>query len=119
MAAARGSSITAIALTQVDPDHAGGAEALAEMLTIPILAGPGAGRSLPWAVRELADMETIGRGDVPLRAVHTPGPRADHVAFLVGEGDFVLSGDLDGRRGARSIVGPWDDAAAATGSRAP
>ena len=43
-AAERGGTIEAIALTQVAPDHAAGAEGLSEMLGgLPILAGPGAG----------------------------------------------------------------------------
>lgn len=113
LAAARGATIEAIALTHVDPDHAGGAEALAEVLGIPVLAGPGGGRPLPYPVVELADMQRIEACDVPVRAVHAPGPRADHLAFIVGDGDpgWVIAGDLDGRRGNRMIPGPADDAA--------
>ena len=110
-AAARGGTIRAIALTHVDPDHAAGAEALALQLGIEVLVGPGGGRPLPYEVRELADGEVIDAGDVALRVVATPGPRPDHLAFVVGDGSAVLSGDLDGRRGARSITGPADDAA--------
>lgn len=111
LAAARGGTIEAIALTHVDADHAGGAEALAEVLGIPVLAGPGGGLPLPYPVRELADMELVDLGDVPLRAVHSPGPRADHLCFLVGdEVALAIVGDLDGRRGARMIPGSVDDA---------
>ena len=111
LAAGRGGTIEAIALTHVDPDHAGGAEALAEVLGIPVLAGPGGGLPLPYPVRELADMELLGVGDVALRAVHSPGPRADHLCFLVGdEVALAIVGDLDGRRGARMIPGSVDDA---------
>ena len=109
-AATRGGSIEAIALTHADPDHHGGAEALAEQLSIPILGGPGAARRLPHAVREIADGAVIDAGDVPVRALETPGPRPEHLAFLVGEG-LLLAGDLDGRRGSRSIAGPSDQAA--------
>jgi glyoxylase-like metal-dependent hydrolase (beta-lactamase superfamily II)/8-oxo-dGTP pyrophosphatase MutT (NUDIX family) len=104
IATARGGTIEAVALTHVDAD-------LAEQLGIPVLAGPGGGGPLPYAVRELADLDVIEAGDIPLRAILTPGPRADHVAFLVGDGAFVASGDLDGVRGARSIPGPPDPAA--------
>jgi glyoxylase-like metal-dependent hydrolase (beta-lactamase superfamily II)/8-oxo-dGTP pyrophosphatase MutT (NUDIX family) len=110
-ASRRGASIAAIALTHVDPDHHAGAEALAERLEVPVLAGPGAGRRLPYAVRELADGDVVDAGDVPLRVVATPGPRVDHLAFVIGPTGPVLIGDLDGRRGARSIVGPPDEAA--------
>ena len=81
-----GGAIRAIALTHVDADHSAGAEVLAERLGIPILVGPGGGRPLPYETRELADGERIDLGDVPLTVVATPGPRPDHVAFVVGDG---------------------------------
>jgi glyoxylase-like metal-dependent hydrolase (beta-lactamase superfamily II) len=114
IAAERGGTIEAVALTQVDPDHAAGAEGLAETLGIEVLTGPGGGRPLPYPVRELVDGEVLTAGDVALRVIQTPGPRPDHVAFLGSDGrdeDFVLTGDLDGLRGARSILGPPDPSA--------
>lgn len=122
LATVRGGAIEAVALTHVDPDHSAGAEAIAERLNVPVLTGPGGGRPLPYAVREVADMEPLVVGDVTLRAVHTPGPRPDHIAFLggvggdggfaaAGDGGFLVAGDLDGVRGARSIPGPPDEAA--------
>jgi glyoxylase-like metal-dependent hydrolase (beta-lactamase superfamily II)/8-oxo-dGTP pyrophosphatase MutT (NUDIX family) len=107
----RGGTIRAIALTHVDPDHAAGAEVLALQLGIEVMVGPGGGRPLPYPVRELADGDVIDAGDVPLRVVATPGPRPDHLAFVVDESGVALTGDLDGLRGARSIPGPPDDAA--------
>jgi glyoxylase-like metal-dependent hydrolase (beta-lactamase superfamily II)/8-oxo-dGTP pyrophosphatase MutT (NUDIX family) len=103
--------IAAVALTHVDPDHAAGAEAVAEQLGIPVLVGPGGGRHLPYETREIRDGEVIEFGDVFLRVVTTPGPRPDHVAFVVGEGSVVIAGDLDGARGSRSIFGQPDEAA--------
>jgi glyoxylase-like metal-dependent hydrolase (beta-lactamase superfamily II) len=111
LAKARDGSIDALALTHVDADHTGGARQLAEQLGVPILAGPGGGRSLPYPVRELADLELLDAGDVPLRVIVAPGPRADHLAYVVGDGGFVVTGDLDGVRGARSIPGAPDAAA--------
>jgi len=113
VAAARGpgARIVAVALTHADPDHAAGAEALAEQLAIPVLVGPGGGRHLPYETRELGDGEVVLEGDVALRAVATPGPRRDHLAYVVGEGQFIVAGDLDGVRGARSILGPADEPA--------
>ena len=110
-AAGRAGEIGAIALTHADPDHHGGAEGLAERLQIPVYAGPGASRRLPYQVRELADGETIGEGDVAVRALATPGPRPDHLAYVIGDDTAVLTGDLDGRRGARMLPGPADEAA--------
>jgi recombination protein RecT len=109
VAAARGGSIAAIALTHADPDHAAGAESLREQLGIDVLAGPSGGRHLPYPVREFGDGAVIDVGDVAMRAVGTPGLAPEHLAFLVGDGRFVISGDLDGRRGMRSVVGPPDD----------
>jgi endoribonuclease LACTB2 len=110
-AAKRSGEISAIALTHADPDHHGGAEGLAERLRIPVFAGVGASRRLPYRVRELADSETIGECDVTVRAIATPGPRRDHLAYVVGDRVAVLTGDLDGRRGARMLPAPADDAA--------
>ena len=115
VAAARGGKIVAIALTHVDPDHAAGAEAIREMLGVEVVVGPGGGRHLPYPTVEVGDGSIIDVGDVPLAVVGTPGPRVDHLAFVIGEGQYAVTGDLDGVRGARSIVGPVD-AGALTGS---
>jgi 8-oxo-dGTP pyrophosphatase MutT (NUDIX family) len=48
-------TIRAVVLTAVDPDHAGGAEALAFPLGVPVLVAPGAGRRLPHDTVEVAD----------------------------------------------------------------
>ena len=109
--ASRAGAITAIALTHVDPDHHAGAEGLAERLGIPVLAGPGAGRRLPYRVIEVSEPDVIPVGDVPLRVINTPGPRPDHVALFDAIGGVAFTGDLDGRRGARMIPGPADEAA--------
>jgi recombination protein RecT len=103
-AARRGGWIEAICLTQASPDHAGGAEALREQLDVPVFVGPSGGRHLPYPTTELGEGDVVGS----LVAVLTPGPRPDHVAFVVDGSDVVLSGDLDGVRGSRSIHGPTD-----------
>lgn len=111
LAKERGGSIDAIALTQAEPDHAGGAEALVEVLGIPVFVGPGGGQHLPYEIGELADGTIVAAGDVPLRVVCSPGPTPEHLAFGVDLSDadpVAIAGDLDGRRGARSIPGPVD-----------
>jgi glyoxylase-like metal-dependent hydrolase (beta-lactamase superfamily II)/8-oxo-dGTP pyrophosphatase MutT (NUDIX family) len=110
-AAERGGSVAAIVLTHVDPDHTAGAESLREQLGIEVLLGAGGGRHLPYPVREVAHDEVVDAGDVSLRVVETPGPAPEHLAVVVGEGRFAITGDLDGRRGARSVVAPPDEAA--------
>ncbi|HYH93146.1 MAG TPA: MBL fold metallo-hydrolase [Candidatus Saccharimonadales bacterium] len=112
IAADRGGTIVAVALTHADPDHAAGAEAIAEQLGVAVHVGVGGARDLPYAALEMVDGDVLRHGDVPLRVIATPGPRTDHLAFVVGDGASVLSGDLDGPRGARSIPGPADEAAA-------
>ena len=67
-----------------------------------------------WARTWLENGTVLPVGDVPLRVVAAPGPSVDHVTFVVGDGSVVLSGDLDGVRGARMIPGPVDAAAWAT-----
>lgn len=64
--ARRDGRIAAIVLTQTDPDHAGGAEALAIPLKIPILVAPGGGRRLPYAIEEVDDGARLPT-DVPVR----------------------------------------------------
>jgi glyoxylase-like metal-dependent hydrolase (beta-lactamase superfamily II)/8-oxo-dGTP pyrophosphatase MutT (NUDIX family) len=108
-AAGRGGSIAAIALTQADPDHAAGAESLREQLGIDVFVGPSGGRHLPYPVREAVDGAVIDEGDVAIRVLQTPGPAAEHLAFVVGDGRFAITGDLDGRRGARSVLAAPDD----------
>jgi len=103
-----GGSIAAVALTHVDPDHAAGAQAVAEILGIPVLVGPGGGASLPYATRELRDRDLLDAGDIELRVLSTPGLRLDHLAFVDAAARFAIAGDLDGVRGARSITGPVD-----------
>ncbi|MGK2849493.1 MAG: MBL fold metallo-hydrolase [Candidatus Limnocylindrales bacterium] len=110
-AAARGGRIVAVALTHLDPDHAAGAETVAEQCGVPVFASPVRAADVPYVVAPLVDGDRVPVGDVPLRVVATPGPTPDHLAFVVGEGRAVISGDLDGVRGARSIPGSTDDAA--------
>jgi glyoxylase-like metal-dependent hydrolase (beta-lactamase superfamily II)/8-oxo-dGTP pyrophosphatase MutT (NUDIX family) len=106
-----GGQVAAIALTHVDPDHAGGAEPLALRLGLRVIVGPGGGRVFSGEVEEVEDGQPIGAGDVELTVLATPGPRPDHVAYLIGAGGDALIGDLVGGRGSRSIVGPSDEAA--------
>lgn len=109
VAARRGGSIDVIALTCAEPDHAGGAESLREQLGIEVLVGPSGGRHLPYVVNEVGEGAVIDACDVPLRVVSTPGLEPEALSFVVGDGQFAVTGDLDGERGARSIFGPVDE----------
>lgn len=110
-AAARGGEIALVALTQAAPDHAAGAEALRERLEVDVFVGPGGGRHLPYPVHEVGDGSGFDFGGLTLRVVGTPGPAPEHVCFVVGDGRFIVAGDLDGRRGARSLFAPADGVA--------
>ena len=126
----RGGRVAAIVVTHVDPDHAAGAEPLALRLGLRVMVGPGGARAFMGATEQLVDGQRIAAGDIELTVIATPGPRADHVAYLIGAGGpvrgadvsepgaaasmpgvDVLAGDLIGGRGQRAIVGPPDDAA--------
>ena len=112
-AAERGGRVAAVAVTHVDPDHAAGAEPLALRLGFRVIVGPGGGRVLSHDVEEVADGQRITAGDVELTVVAAPGPRPDHVAYLIGadaagNGPDFLVGDLVGGRGSRAVFGPSD-----------
>jgi glyoxylase-like metal-dependent hydrolase (beta-lactamase superfamily II)/8-oxo-dGTP pyrophosphatase MutT (NUDIX family) len=109
-AAKRGGRIEAIVLTSAAPDHAAGAESLREQLSIRVFAGPDGRRSLPYPVEELDDSAVVDACDVPTRVVASPGLEPEGLAFVVGEGQFAVAGDLDGVRGARSVFGETDEA---------
>jgi glyoxylase-like metal-dependent hydrolase (beta-lactamase superfamily II) len=103
--------LVGIALTQVDPAHAAGAEALALRLDLPILGGPGAGRDVGFDVRELTEGKPLP-GDGGWTAMATPGPRPEHLAF-VGRDGSVLVGDLIGDPAGHQMSVPVDGAAMA------
>jgi glyoxylase-like metal-dependent hydrolase (beta-lactamase superfamily II) len=105
-----GGAIRGICVTHVDPDHVAGAEALAERLDVPVFVGPGGGTPLPFPTVELSGGELVPGADIEIRAVATPGPRPDHLAFAVAEGTLI-AGDLVGDRPSRSLPGPADASA--------
>jgi len=120
----RGGQIVSLAVTSAEPDHVSGAESLREQLGLEVRVGPGGGRHLPHPVVEMGDEDQITDGDVPIRAIAAPGLEPEGLAFVVGDGQFAVTGDLDGRRGARSIFGPvheqqWQASVARLTSVAP
>jgi glyoxylase-like metal-dependent hydrolase (beta-lactamase superfamily II)/8-oxo-dGTP pyrophosphatase MutT (NUDIX family) len=103
-----GRAIRGVVITHGDPDHHAGAEALARTLEVPIFGDTLAARSLPYAVTDLGDGQVVPVGDVELRALSTPGHRADHMSLVAPGERFVVAGDVVGSEAGRSIPGPAD-----------
>lgn len=110
---AMGGRIVAVAITSPDPAHVGGVVSTALAAGVPVLAGPGVGPEVFIGARELGDGETVDLGDLPMTALHTPGPDAAHVAFDMPSAGVVLVGALfDGGEPA-AVPEPIDEAALA------
>lgn len=84
--------LTAIVLTDVTPEHAAGAERLADMADIPILAADR--RNAATRVdRVLADGDTIDGTEFRLVVVPTPGLRPGQISLWLEEERLVFTGD--------------------------
>jgi glyoxylase-like metal-dependent hydrolase (beta-lactamase superfamily II) len=99
--------IHSVLLTHRHPDHAPGAARLAAAVRVPVYAfHPEAGE------RPLPDGEVVGAGTLRIRAVHTPGHTADHVAFFLESDAALFTGDAVLGRGTSVISPPEGDMAA-------
>jgi glyoxylase-like metal-dependent hydrolase (beta-lactamase superfamily II) len=99
--------VAAILVTHGHPDHAPGAELLAELVDAPVLAAaprPGQER--------LRDDHAVGVGGAELRSVRTPGHATDHIAFYEGSSGALFTGDAVLGRGTTVINPPDGDLAA-------
>jgi glyoxylase-like metal-dependent hydrolase (beta-lactamase superfamily II) len=81
-AADRGIRITHVLRTHAHADHVVDIEELARRQGVPLLGWP-----------ELGDGDVVTSGAFTVRALHTPGHCADHLAFLAGDGD-VFTADV-------------------------
>ena len=102
LAARDGGAIEAVALTHVDPDHAAGAEAVAEILGVPVFVGPGGGRPLPYEVRELARWRARARRRRPAASDHDA--RAEGRPHRVRRRGGPVRADRRPRRSARGAL---------------
>jgi glyoxylase-like metal-dependent hydrolase (beta-lactamase superfamily II) len=100
-------AIGAILLTHHHPDHAPGAARLADATGAPVYAfRPVEGEE------RLRDGQVVEAGGLRIRAVHTPGHTADHVAFLLEEEGLLFTGDAVLGRGTSIVDPPEGDMAA-------
>jgi glyoxylase-like metal-dependent hydrolase (beta-lactamase superfamily II) len=84
--AERDATIRAVVLTAPDPDHAGGAEALAYPLGIPVLVAPGAARRLPHETVDVSDGEVLPT-DVAARVRLGPAGSGELEVVLASAGE--------------------------------
>lgn len=82
-----GGDVALILVTHGHRDHLGGAAALAEATGAPVARWRSGGRPLE-------DGQHVRVDGVTLRALHTPGHAADHLAFHWAEARTLFSGDL-------------------------
>jgi glyoxylase-like metal-dependent hydrolase (beta-lactamase superfamily II) len=99
--------VAAILLTHHHPDHAPGAARLADTARAPVHAFRAQDGERP-----LRDGELFEGGAVTIRAVHTPGHTADHVAFLIEAEAMLFTGDAVLGRGTSVVDPPEGDMAA-------
>ena len=100
-----------ILVTHAHPDHSPASRALSRLTGAPILAHPHRLQGIRdmdfRADAHLLDDEKLCTPEFTLRAIHTPGHAADHLAFLLEEDAIVLAGDqvMDG---ATVVIAPPD-----------
>jgi glyoxylase-like metal-dependent hydrolase (beta-lactamase superfamily II) len=80
IADAAGGRLRAIAVTHTHPDHAPGAASLARLTDARVL-GFGARDGFE-PDDTLAEQSLVDAGDIPLRAVHTPGHASNHLCYI-------------------------------------
>lgn len=88
---ALGLKLESIAVTHSHPDHAPGAEMLADVTKAPVYAHCRA--TFPHS-DTLADNDTLQFGEARLRAIDTPGHTFDHLAFLLQDEQALFAGDV-------------------------
>ena len=89
--------LKAVVVTHHHSDHAPGARGLAERTGATVLGYEERAGFSP--DRRITEGDVVDLGDLPLRAVHTPGHASDHLCFLIEEpmrllfsGDHIMGG---------------------------
>jgi glyoxylase-like metal-dependent hydrolase (beta-lactamase superfamily II) len=85
-------TVDAILLTHEHHDHVAGLDRYRAAFDAPVVAHPSTAALIGDVERAVQDGETVVVGDLTLRAIHTPGHAAGHVAFATGSD--VFTGDV-------------------------
>ena len=108
---AAGGRVSAIRATHTHPDHSPAVAALAQSTGAEILGrgAPVHGRQdATFApTRTLNDGDSVGVGDLALRAIHTPGHASNHLCYLLEGTGLMFSGDHI-MQGSTVVIGPPD-----------
>ncbi|MDP9228050.1 MAG: MBL fold metallo-hydrolase [Actinomycetota bacterium] len=87
-----GTEVTHILLTHHHYDHVVGVEKLAERFQVPVLAHEICAAALEDKVTDtIGDGDEVSSGEMTIRAIHTPGHCADHLALLFGDSDCLTA----------------------------
>jgi hydroxyacylglutathione hydrolase len=103
-----GVELTHVLCTHGHADHVVEIEDLARRLDVPLLAHP---KTRVAAAARLEDGESLRSGALEIRALHTPGHCADHIAYLVA-GTDCFTADVLFRGTVGGTSGPDGDYAA-------
>jgi hydroxyacylglutathione hydrolase len=103
-----GVELTHVLCTHGHADHVVEIEDLARRLDVPLLAHP---KTRVAAAARLEDGESLWSGALEIRALHTPGHCADHIAYLVA-GTDCFTADVLFRGTVGGTSGPDGDYAA-------
>jgi glyoxylase-like metal-dependent hydrolase (beta-lactamase superfamily II)/8-oxo-dGTP pyrophosphatase MutT (NUDIX family) len=116
---AEGRGVTAVVLTHHHPDHVGAASACAERYRVPVWAHPLTAERLRGKVeisRLIHDRDRLplgtaadGYADWHLRAIHTPGHAAGHLAFYDEHYGLLFAGDMVSTQTSVVIAPPEGD----------
>ena len=100
-------TVTDVLVTHHHGDHVAGVSAYRSRFRAPIVAHESTARELRGDIDEtVEDGETLRSGELEIRAIHTPGHAAGHLAFLVDWGDcFTADALFRGTVGGTSAPG--------------
>jgi hydroxyacylglutathione hydrolase len=96
-------TVTHVLLTHHHTDHVAGVPELAARFGVPVVAHPITARESGVADETVEDGDVVRSGGLEIRAIHTPGHAAGHLAFLAAgtdcfTADVLFRGTVGGTR---------------------